>query len=264
MQNQYYWGLTDEEEYIAHHGILGQKWGIRRYQNEDGSLTEEGKRRIYGGGRFESSYNRMKRARKTVQYNKKVDSAAKKLEKSIEKGDAEKIQKNKANLDYLKKTRDIYMKDLSEEEIELGEKYLQNNAAWITGLVIAGPIGGLGAELATSVVNGTWKTAREVDKQNRARREQYLNEMNKEREEAAQSNSNKQETTGSGEKKMSSKEINDKVAYARKTGKYDMEFLERNGDLNADGDEKLKGKDLDDAYKKYLEKHGYSGNELHK
>lgn len=33
--------------YLAHHGIKGQKWGIRRYQNEDGSYTEEGKRR-YG------------------------------------------------------------------------------------------------------------------------------------------------------------------------------------------------------------------------
>ena len=30
---------------IAHHGIKGQKWGIRRYQNEDGSLTEDGKKR---------------------------------------------------------------------------------------------------------------------------------------------------------------------------------------------------------------------------
>lgn len=180
MQNQYYWGLTDEEEYIAHHGILGQKWGIRRYQNEDGSLTPEGKRRIYGNaayGGLESSYNRRKRAIKTVQYNKKVDSAAKKLEKSMKKGDTEKIQKNKQNLDYLKKTRDIYMKDLSKEEIELGEKYLQNNAAWITGLVIAGPIWGLGAEVATSVVNGTWKTAKEVDRQNRERRDKYLNDM---------------------------------------------------------------------------------------
>lgn len=32
-------------ECLEHHGILGQKWGIRRYQNEDGSLTEAGKRR---------------------------------------------------------------------------------------------------------------------------------------------------------------------------------------------------------------------------
>ena len=30
---------------LAHHGILGQKWGIRRYQNKDGSLTDKGRAR---------------------------------------------------------------------------------------------------------------------------------------------------------------------------------------------------------------------------
>lgn len=32
---------------IIHYGILGQKWGLRRYQNEDGTLTSAGKKR-YG------------------------------------------------------------------------------------------------------------------------------------------------------------------------------------------------------------------------
>ncbi len=31
--------------YLAHHGVKGQKWGVRRYQNKDGSLTEEGRYR---------------------------------------------------------------------------------------------------------------------------------------------------------------------------------------------------------------------------
>lgn len=31
--------------YLVHHGIKGQRWGIRRYQNEDGSLTPAGVRR---------------------------------------------------------------------------------------------------------------------------------------------------------------------------------------------------------------------------
>lgn len=30
---------------LAHHGILGMKWGVRRYQNKDGSLTSAGKKR---------------------------------------------------------------------------------------------------------------------------------------------------------------------------------------------------------------------------
>ena len=34
---------TTEE--LSHHGILGMKWGVRRYQNKDGSLTAAGKRR---------------------------------------------------------------------------------------------------------------------------------------------------------------------------------------------------------------------------
>lgn len=34
-----------EEEYLAHHGILGMKWGRRRFQNKDGSLTAEGRKR---------------------------------------------------------------------------------------------------------------------------------------------------------------------------------------------------------------------------
>lgn len=32
-------------EYLAHHGIKGQRWGFRRFQNEDGTLTEAGRKR---------------------------------------------------------------------------------------------------------------------------------------------------------------------------------------------------------------------------
>lgn len=32
------------DSYLYHHGIKGQKWGVRRFQNKDGTLTFEGKR----------------------------------------------------------------------------------------------------------------------------------------------------------------------------------------------------------------------------
>ena len=44
---QEYYSVVRSPEYLEHHGILGQKWGVRRFQNPDGSLTEEGRKR-YG------------------------------------------------------------------------------------------------------------------------------------------------------------------------------------------------------------------------
>lgn len=40
---------TAYPDFLMHYGIVGQKWGIRRYQNEDGTLTEEGKLRYNEG-----------------------------------------------------------------------------------------------------------------------------------------------------------------------------------------------------------------------
>lgn len=40
------------EEYLSHHGIKNQKWGQRRFQNKDGSLTPLGRIR-YGVGRYQ-------------------------------------------------------------------------------------------------------------------------------------------------------------------------------------------------------------------
>ena len=34
-----------ENLYLAHHGVKGQKWGVRRYKNKDGTLTSQGKAR---------------------------------------------------------------------------------------------------------------------------------------------------------------------------------------------------------------------------
>lgn len=53
MSKEYY--AVVKSNAISHHGIKGQKWGIRRYQNEDGSLTPEGRER-YGYDTLQTMY----------------------------------------------------------------------------------------------------------------------------------------------------------------------------------------------------------------
>ena len=44
--------------YIKHHGIKGQKWGVRRFQNKDGSLTPIGRKRQQYDGPVHEDYSK--------------------------------------------------------------------------------------------------------------------------------------------------------------------------------------------------------------
>ena len=62
---------------IYHYGIKGMKWGVRRYQNKDGSLTTAGKRR------YADNYSSQQQKRD---------------EKIYGKGAVKRINKNKSGL----------------------------------------------------------------------------------------------------------------------------------------------------------------------
>lgn len=45
MNDYFAEAINSKEESLEHHGVLGQKWGVRRFQDKSGQLTAEGKAR---------------------------------------------------------------------------------------------------------------------------------------------------------------------------------------------------------------------------
>jgi hypothetical protein len=84
------------EDSLYHHGILGQKWGVRRFQNKDGSLTEEGKKKI--SAKYKKYASRAsKNVNTTENYMKAYNRAADKMNNGL---------MDKYNSDYSKKLGD--------------------------------------------------------------------------------------------------------------------------------------------------------------
>lgn len=130
------------EEVLAHHGVKGMHWGIRRYQNPDGSLTAAGRKRVEKSdrrkvreARFESKaidkernfterklrkaekkYNKIKDSSKDTKRNRKIEAeydVAKKLDEKVAKKQSEQYKKAiSLTNDYIKQYGDKKLKDL--------------------------------------------------------------------------------------------------------------------------------------------------------
>lgn len=121
--------LSDEELY--HHGILGQKWGLRRYQNADGTLTPEGRERMLARARkYESKANitvgeSYSAKRKRAKLTQKAKDARYEVSKSdLKKARLKKAEKKNSSENNAKRS----VKDMSDEELkrEIARAKLEN------------------------------------------------------------------------------------------------------------------------------------------
>ena len=102
MGTYYVAGIPYSDE-LYHHGIKGQKWGHRRFQNEDGSLTAEGMRRYNVASNIQRDLNRLD---KQIAYSK---------------GDASRLARKAIKLEkkhdrYMSKQKDEKKKELREQK----------------------------------------------------------------------------------------------------------------------------------------------------
>lgn len=133
-----YYAVERSPDYLEHYGILGMKWGIRRFQNPDGSLTEEGRKR-YGDILTKDQMNNMIKG-----YNLRTGSDKKITKKTIfktehgtydSKGrriDTDTEVKDPGN-DKPKKTetKNKKVSDLSDKELEALNSRMQQELTYI-------------------------------------------------------------------------------------------------------------------------------------
>lgn len=116
------------EDTLAHHGIKKQRWGVRRWQNEDGSLTEAGKRR-YGRVENLNANRTLKDIAKDQKLAIKLDRANKKLAIQRAKQQLIEVKKtNEQNKTAIKKTQEERRRiDLDAKEREEAKRLAEKN-----------------------------------------------------------------------------------------------------------------------------------------
>ena len=120
MTHVYYFPYSPD--YLAHHGIQGQKWGTRRWQNSDGSLTPEG-RIHYGYGAARNSSGTLNKA--NYASNKRI---AKNLTKAINRDTRQRSRHDVSSNGERYKNQKAVWKEINEKLADTEEAKAANKA----------------------------------------------------------------------------------------------------------------------------------------
>ena len=97
------------ENELMHWGIKGMKWGVRRYQNKDGSLTPAGKKR------YDKEMAKLKEEEKIAKNKLKTQAKLNKLDEK--RKEVEALKKGKPIAKSTKQHSKPSVKDMSDEEL---------------------------------------------------------------------------------------------------------------------------------------------------
>jgi hypothetical protein len=136
--------VYQKNDELEHHGIKGMRWGVRHYQNKDGSLTNVGKKREYGLSKHQAkkiikksgdaNQQRVKKEyRSELHNNKKWNDLGKqsnKIANDFKKSEESDYIKNPDRDLLSKKTVDLYKQlravsnQMTRIEVDIGKKYV--------------------------------------------------------------------------------------------------------------------------------------------
>lgn len=113
--------FKNKQDELAHYGTRGQKWGVRKWQNYDGTFNEAGKERYFGKKSSSSSDEKMGGLMSSM-LNRAAKKADKMQEKYVNKWNNDEEYRNKMinkNVDIMKNHKSMYgMDGLTDDEVE--------------------------------------------------------------------------------------------------------------------------------------------------
>lgn len=112
---------------LRHHGIKGMHWGIRRYQNKDGSLTLAGQRRL---NKLEKEYNRL--GGKGHDDYEQISSNVKKKEKKHKKVSEMTNEEIQARIDRIRLVNTL--NSLQPKHVSAGQRFVNSVKASISSI----------------------------------------------------------------------------------------------------------------------------------